>query len=80
MALFNTQGNAAVLNSAATAAVTDRMAFLKKVYGLLTLSLLSTTLAAFFGQALDPGRFFWPLLIAFFGTLIFALVAFFFMR
>ena len=73
MALFNTRDNVAVLNPAGSAATTERMAFLRKVYGLLTASLLFTTGAAYFGQALDPATFFWPLLIAFFGTLIFAM-------
>ncbi len=42
-------------NSAAAVGVEERMAFLKKVYGLLTLSLLSATVGAFVGQALNPG-------------------------
>lgn len=73
MEFLNSQKGARVANSAANAAVADRMDFLKKVYGLLTVSLLSTTVAAFYGQALDPAVSFWPLLIAFFGTLIFAM-------
>jgi modulator of FtsH protease len=46
---------AAVPHSAASASVPERMAFLRKVYGLLTLSLLTATAGAFFGQALNPG-------------------------
>ena len=64
MEFLNSNKGARVVNSAAGAAVADRMAFLKKVYGLLTASLLSTTVAAYYGQALDPAAYFWPLLIA----------------
>lgn len=73
MEFLNSKKGAQVANSAANATIVERLEFLKKVYGLLTASLLTTTVAAYFGQALDPATYFWPLLIAFFGTLIFAM-------
>ncbi len=53
--LFNqSAGRTMVVNSAANASVDERMAFLKKVYGLLSLSILSAAIGAYFGQALSP--------------------------
>lgn len=56
MEFFNSRQTASLRpNSVAAAGVTERMAFLRKVYGLLTLSLLSATVGAFVGQSMNPG-------------------------
>ena len=52
-----------MINSAAAASVTERMGFLKKVYGLLTASLVVAVIGADIGRALDPGLML-PLFIA----------------
>ena len=72
MAMF---GNPGILaSSAANATVADRMAFLRKVYGLFLLSLCTTVVAAFISPAVISPAAFWPLLIAYIGTFIFAMV------
>ena len=60
------------VNSPANATVEERMAFLKKVYGLLSLSLLSAVVGAYFGRALPPGLMM-PLFIGLFVLVIFAM-------
>lgn len=60
------------VNSPANATVEERMAFLKKVYGLLSLSLLSAVIGAYFGKALPPGLMM-PLFIGLFVLVIFAM-------
>lgn len=73
MEFFNSRRAAFAPNSAAAAGVTERMAFLKKVYGLLTLSLLSATVAAYVGTSLiAPGMMF-PLFIVELGLIFFAM-------
>ena len=72
MAFFNSAQTAYAINSAASATVDERMAFLRKVYGLLTLSLLSATVGAYLGQALDPGLML-PLFIVQFALIFFAM-------
>lgn len=63
MAFFNSGANTLVANSAASAGIEERMSFLKKVYGLLTASLLLAVVAANIGQSLNPGLMM-PLFIA----------------
>jgi modulator of FtsH protease len=59
MEMFGTRSSGAALNSAANATVEARMAFLKKVYGLLALSLLSATVGAYIGRTfVTPGLMF----------------------
>ncbi len=54
MAMFG--GNRTIaLHSAASAPVAERLTFLRKVYGLLTLSLGTAVVGAFVGQSLNPG-------------------------
>ncbi|MCZ6534025.1 MAG: Bax inhibitor-1 family protein [SAR324 cluster bacterium] len=72
MAFFNSAQTAYAINSAASATVDERMAFLRKVYGLLTLSLLSATVGGYLGQALDPGLML-PLFIVQFALIFFAM-------
>lgn len=60
------------VNSPANATVEERMAFLKKVYGLLSLSLLSAVIGAYFGKALPPGLMM-PLFIVEIVLVIFAM-------
>ena len=60
------------VNSPANATVEERMAFLKKVYGLLSLSLLSAVIGAYFGKALPPGLMI-PLFIVEIVLVIFAM-------
>ena len=60
------------VNSPANATVDERMAFLKKVYGLLSLSLLSAVIGAYFGKALPPGLMM-PLFIVEIVLVIFAM-------
>lgn len=72
MEMFGNRGTLA--SSAANATVVDRMAFLRKVYGLFLLSLCTTVVAAFISPALISPAAFWPLLIAYIGTFIFAMV------
>ena len=65
--------NPAMANSAATASVEERMAFLKKVYGLLTLTLISAAGAAYVGTSfITPGMLL-PLFIVEIGLIFFAL-------
>ena len=63
MEFFNSRANPQVVNSPASATVGERMAFLKKVYGLLTVSLLVAVVGANIGQSLNPGLMI-PLFIA----------------
>lgn len=63
MAFFNSGTATMVANSAASAGIEERMSFLKKVYGLLTASLLMAVVAANIGQSLNPGLMI-PLFIA----------------
>ena len=63
MAFFNSGTEALVANSAASASIEERMSFLKKVYGLLTASLLVAVVGANIGQSLNPGLMM-PLFIA----------------
>lgn len=63
MAFFNSGANPQVMNSAASASVAERMGFLKKVYGLLTVSLLVAVVGANIGTSLNPGLML-PLFIA----------------
>ena len=72
MEMFGNRGTLA--SSAANATVADRMAFLRKVYGLFLLSLCTTVVAAFISPAIISPAAFWPLLIAYIGTFIFAMV------
>ena len=72
MEMFGNRGTLA--SSAANATVADRMAFLRKVYGLFLLSLCTTVVAAFISPAVISPAAFWPLLIAYIGTFIFAMV------
>ena len=72
MEMFNSRRAAFAPNSAAAAGLEERLAFLKKVYGLLTISLLTATVGAFFGQALNPGLMF-PLFIVEIGLIFFAM-------
>ncbi|MCZ6628268.1 MAG: Bax inhibitor-1 family protein [SAR324 cluster bacterium] len=72
MAFFNSAQTAYAINSAASATVDERMAFLRKVYGLLTLSLLSATVGGYLGLALDPGLML-PLFIVQFALIFFAM-------
>jgi len=72
MEMFGNRGTLA--SSAANATVADRMAFLRKVYGLFLLSLCTTVVAAFISPAVISPAAFWPLLVAYFGTFIFAMV------
>ena len=72
MAIFSQSAQPTVVNSAAAAGVQERLAFLKKVYGLLALSLLSATLGALFGQRLSPGLML-PLFIAEIALIFFAM-------
>ena len=56
MEAFGTRSRSYVANSAASASVEERMVFLKRVYGLLTLSLLSAAVGAYVGRAIvSPG-------------------------
>lgn len=71
MAFFN-QAEEAIQNSAGNASVEVRMAFLRKVYSLLALSLLSATIGAYLGRSIDPGLML-PLIIGQIGVLIFAM-------
>ena len=52
----------AVANAASNASIEERLGFLKKVYGLLTLSLASAVIGASLGKDLSPGLLF-PLFI-----------------
>lgn len=72
MEMFGSNRAAAVPHSAASAPVAERMAFLKKVYGLLSLSLLTAVVGAFFGQALNPGLLM-PLFIVEIVLIVFAM-------
>lgn len=56
MEMFGNRGGTAAVNAAANASVEERMAFLKKVYGLLTLSLLTAAVGAYVGRLfVSPG-------------------------
>jgi len=59
------QQHEALPGSAATAAVEERMAFLKKVYGLLTLSVLFAAGTAYVTQGMVGPGMFWPVMIAY---------------
>ena len=63
MEYFNSRAQPQVPNSAASAGIAERMGFLKKVYGLLTASLLVAVVGANIGQTLNPGLLM-PLFIA----------------
>lgn len=63
MAFMQTQADTFVARSAANATVEVRMAFLKKVYSLLALSLLTAAVGAFVGRGLNPALLL-PLFIA----------------
>jgi FtsH-binding integral membrane protein len=59
MEMFGNRSAGYALNSAAAAGVEERMAFLKRVYGLLTLSLLVAAVGAYVGRAfVSPGLMF----------------------
>ena len=55
MEFFNSQAGTQAVNSVASTGIVERMAFLKKVYGLLTVSLLVAIVGANIGQSLNPG-------------------------
>lgn len=55
MAFFNSMAGTQVVNSVSSVSIEERMAFLKKVYGLLTVSLLVAVVGANIGQGLNPG-------------------------
>jgi modulator of FtsH protease len=56
MEMFGNRSSSYALRSAANATVEARMAFLRKVYGLLTLSLLTAAVGAYVGRAfVSPG-------------------------
>ncbi len=56
MEMFGNRSSGVALRSAANASVEARMAFLRKVYGLLTLSLLAAAVAAYVGRLfVSPG-------------------------
>ena len=63
---------AAPMHSAANATVDERMAFLRKVYGLLFLSLIVATAGGFIGQGLNPALMF-PLFIVEIALIFFAM-------
>ena len=63
--------------SVAAGSVEERLMFLKKVYGLLTLSLLVAVGAAMISPQIVPPGMFWPLFIAYF---VLSLVAYFVRR
>ena len=74
MEMFGSQTQNISPQSAAAASVEARMTFLKKVYGLLTLSLLVAVGAAMISPQIVPPGMFWPLFIAYF---VLSLVAYF---
>ena len=55
MEFLNSQAGTQAVNSVASTGIVERMAFLKKVYGLLTVSLLVAIVGANIGQSLNPG-------------------------
>ena len=71
MEMFGQQGEA-LPNSAVNASVAQRMEFLKKVYGLLTLSLGTAVLGAMMGQGMSPGLML-PLFLVEIGLIFFAM-------
>ena len=73
MEMFGSRAQAQNIRSAAAASVEERMGFLKKVYGLLTLSLLSAAVAAYVGQTfISPGMMI-PLFIVEIALIFFAM-------
>lgn len=73
MAMFGMSAAQPHINSAAVAPVEERMAFLKKVYGLLTLSLMSAVVGAWVGgQYISPAAMF-PLFIVEIALIFFAM-------
>ena len=63
---------AAPMHAAANATVEERMGFLRKVYGLLFLSLIVATAGGFIGQGLNPALMF-PLFIVEIALIFFAM-------
>lgn len=63
MELFGNQRAQTLRNSAASASVDERMAFLKKVYSLLALSLLTAVVGAYVGRLFVSPALFLPLVI-----------------
>ena len=73
MEMFGNKKAATVVGSAADASIEDRMAFLKKVYGLLTLTLISAVAGAYVGaEYLSPAMMI-PLFIGNFIVLLIAM-------
>ena len=72
MAFMQAERAETLVNSAANASVDERLAFLKKVYGLLALSLLSAAVGAVIGQALNPALLL-PLFIVEIGLIFYAM-------
>ena len=69
---FMQRSAVAPMRSAANAGVEERMAFLRKVYGLLFLSLIVATAGGFIGQGLNPALMF-PLFIVEIALIFFAM-------
>lgn len=66
MEMFGSQSQKISPQSVAAGSVEERLIFLKKVYGLLTLSLLVAVGAAIAAPQIVPAGMFWPLFIAYF--------------
>ena len=72
MEVFGQNREGTLPNSAANASIMERMAFLKKVYGLLTLTLVSAVVGAYIGRSLPPGLML-PLFLVELGLIFFAM-------
>lgn len=73
MEMFGRGNQEAALNSAANASVEARMGFLRRVYGLLTLSLLTAVVGAYAGAIFLPPAMMLPMFIVEIALIFFAM-------